>query len=347
MGTFEIRAAVNTWLNTQTPVALCTVTRTWGSSPRRAGSKLAVTAASALSGSVSGGCVEAEVITQAQQTLQDGELRVLYFDVADETALEVGLACGGSLTVMIEALDTEWWAVLTDYDRHRLATVTLLQPGATTPARCVLTAEGRTVYARGNFPPEIVAEIPRVAAAALQAGHSHQMTLGDYNLFTDVHLPQPRLVIIGGAHVAIALQHIAVALGFRVLLIDPRKTFASRARFPAVEHIYHAYPDKVLPRLHLDNDTYLAVLSHDAKIDDPALLAALDTEVRYIGVMSSRRTHLQREERLQAKGVSAHQLNRLSVPVGLDIGATTPEEIALSIMAEIVAVKNGKARAQA
>jgi xanthine dehydrogenase accessory factor len=342
MGTFEIRQTVNEWHATQTPVALCTVSRTWGSSPRRTGAKMAVTAALGIAGSVSGGCVEAAVIEQALNTLEDGQLRRLHFDVADDTALGVGLACGGSISIVVEPLDVAWWQVLEANQRRRLATVTLLAEDHPTPPRRVITAQGEVVYAHGTFPAELDAALPAALNTQFAAGASACLRLHEHEVMIDLHLPQPRLVMVGGAHVAVALQHIAAALGFRVLLIDPRKAFATHDRFPAVEHIHHAYPDAVLPTLELDADTYLVVLSHDAKIDDPALLTAMRSEVRYIGVMSSRRTHVARRERLHAKGATAAELARLSVPIGLNLGARTPEEIALSIMAEIVAVKNGQ-----
>jgi len=160
-------------------------------------------------------------------------------------------------------------------------------------------------------------------------------------IFVDVHLPPPHLIIIGGAHVAMPLHKIAKTLGFRVTLVDPRSTFASSERFPQVDTILHQYPDDALDALKLDQHTYMAVLAHDPKIDDPALLAAFETDIPYIGVMSSRRSHQDRIHRLRDKGISDEQLARLHTPIGLPIGSKTPEEIALSIISEMIAVKNG------
>jgi len=159
--------------------------------------------------------------------------------------------------------------------------------------------------------------------------------------FSDADLcPHPRLIIIGGAHVAMALKQYAMMLGFRVHLIDPRKAFATAERFPDVEKISHDYPDKALHTIALDHNTYVAVLTHDPKIDDPALQMVLPSQAAYIGVLSSRRTHQKRLERLAALGVDETLFSRIHTPIGIEINAQSPEEIALSIMAEIIAVKN-------
>ena len=160
-------------------------------------------------------------------------------------------------------------------------------------------------------------------------------------MMVDVYHPRPRLIIIGGAHVAMALKNFAHQLGFRVVLIDPRKAFATRERFPDVEVISHQYPDKALAEIGVTSESYVAILTHDPKIDDPALKATLPSSARYIGVLSSKRTHQKRIERLTQEGVDAQLFERIHTPIGLEIGAKTPEEIALCIMAEIIAVRNG------
>jgi xanthine dehydrogenase accessory factor len=165
--------------------------------------------------------------------------------------------------------------------------------------------------------------------------------LGDYEVMVDVHRPRPHLIIIGGVHIAMPLQGFARQVGFRVSIVDPRRAFATAERFPEVSAILHQYPDKALPELGLDEDTYLAVLTHDPKIDDPALITALPSSAPYIGVLSSSRTHEKRSARLAEKGITAELLSRVNTPIGIDIGAKTPEEIALCILAEIVAVRNG------
>jgi xanthine dehydrogenase accessory factor len=171
-------------------------------------------------------------------------------------------------------------------------------------------------------------------------------TIGDLELLIDVHRPQPRLVIIGGAHVAQALCRLAQILGYEVIVIDPRSAFATPERFLAVKTLSHLYPDKVLPELGLDTETYVAVLTHDPKIDDPALSVALASPAPYVGVMSSSRSHRLRIERLTKAGIDPALLERIHTPIGLSIGAQTPEEIALSVMAQIVAVRNGIDTAQ-
>jgi xanthine dehydrogenase accessory factor len=160
-------------------------------------------------------------------------------------------------------------------------------------------------------------------------------------VFIDVYQPRPRLVIVGGAHAAVALAQMASLLGFRVMLVDPRRAFATAERFPTAERITYEYPDKALPKIGLTSQTYIAVLTHDPKIDDPALKTALPSAAPYIGILSSKRTHEQRIERLTAAGLDRALLDRIRTPIGLKIGAQTPEEIALCVMAEIIAVRRG------
>ncbi|MBC7869862.1 MAG: XdhC family protein, partial [Chitinophagaceae bacterium] len=176
---------------------------------------------------------------------------------------------------------------------------------------------------------------------ALQQNKSSREQLLGQDILIDVYQPRPRLVIVGGAHVAIALNTIAHLLGFRVMLIDPRRAFATAERFPDVEMISHSYPDKALAEMGITSETYIAILTHDPKIDDPALRAALPANAPYVGVLSSKRTHEQRIKRLTEAGISPELLARIRTPIGIEIGAKTPEEIALCIMAEIVAVRNG------
>ena len=320
----DIQQRINQWLQDGQAIALATVIQTWGSSPRKAGAKMGVTRDTAMVGSVSGGCVETAVIEEALKVLKSGQPKVLHFEVSDDTAWSVGLACGGSLSVFVEPLDTSWWQMVSQRHDERLTTLVDLETG---DKRVVDTSDTVLYESRPLPMPDDVRQTGRI-------------TLNARDLFIDVHRPQPRLVIIGGAHVAMALHTMAAVLGFRIIVVDPRRAFATESRFPLAEAIHHAYPDKVLPNLRLDGDTYLVVLSHDDKIDDPALKVALPAPLAYIGVMSSRRTHIRRVERLKAAGISEEQLARIHTPIGINIGAQTPEEIAVSILAEIVAVRN-------
>lgn len=336
----DLYKSVNQWIADRQRVALATVAATWGSAPRQAGSKMAISENMAMVGSVSGGCVEGAVVEEALASLKTGKPKLLRYGVSDDQAWEVGLACGGAISVFVEPLPLEWWKVLETAATNNtaLATATLLD-GPLAGGRVAVDGAGEVVFAT----PELPGELADTLAAAARRPASGVETAAGHSVMVDLQERRPHLILIGGVHVAIALQKIARALGMRVSLVDPRQAFANAERFPDVDNILNDYPQRALPALGLDRDTYLAVLTHDPKIDDPALLAALESDAPYIGVLSSRRTHQKRVERLKAAGVSDEALARLRTPIGLGIGAQTPEEIALAILAEIVAVRRGKA----
>lgn len=341
----DILDTVQTWLNKKRPVALATVVSTWGSAPRVSGSKMAVTADMAMIGSVSGGCVENAVIQEALDGLQDGKPRLLQFGVSDDTAWDVGLTCGGKISIYVEPLDTEFWQIAADLVRRDspYAAVTILE-GNLAGKKVLVGSDGDGLYTSDGLAPNQIAMLADAAHQSLQTGQTKACTVAEFNVLIEVYVPRPRLIIVGGAHIAMALQKFAQQLGFQVMLIDPRKAFATPERFPDVTQILHTYPDKALLQIGLTAETYLAVLTHDPKIDDPALRTALPAGVRYIGILSSRRTHEKRLERLTVQGVDTNLFDQIRTPIGLNIGAKTPEEIALSIMAEIIAVKNGVAQ---
>lgn len=330
----DILETVNEWLKNGKKVALATVVETWGSAPRRSGSKMAVTEAMGMIGSVSGGCVETAVVEQALDVLADGKPRLLKYGVSDDDAWEVGLTCGGRISIFVEPLDVDWWHLVTAaVQQDRAATTITVLEGNLAGRKSLVDAQGSVLYST-------LADTA-LASAPVTAYHSTQQAeIAGLTALVDVHLPRPHLILIGGVHIAQPLQSFARQLGFRVSLIDPRGVFANRERFPHVETILTSYPDKALPQLGLDSDTYIAVLTHDPKIDDKALITALPAPVAYIGVLSSRRTHDVRIKRLLEAGVSPELFDRIHTPIGVEIAARTPEEIALSIMAEIIAVRN-------
>jgi xanthine dehydrogenase accessory factor len=336
---FEILDTVENWLLDKRTVALAVVTKTWGSAPRREGSKMVVTDDLAMIGSVSGGCIEGAVIEEAQAAMQDGQPRLLKFGVADDTAWEVGLTCGGRIHVYVEPLDKVWWeAVVQATKSDSLATTITILEGALAGEKVLYDAQNQPIYCTAGLSAEQLDAFQEVARKTLQSG---QMTFNEMEIMVDVFAPRPHLIIIGGVHVAIPLKDIAQTLGFRVSLIDPRRAFATKERFPDVNAIMHTYPDKSLPQLGLDKNTFLAVLTHDPKIDDKALLTALPSDVPYIGVLSSSTTHEKRTARLREAGIAQELIDRIYTPIGIDLGSKTPEEIALGIMAQIVAVRNG------
>jgi xanthine dehydrogenase accessory factor len=298
---------------------------------------MAVTDGMAMIGSVSGGCVETAVIEQAVEALEDGKPRLLSFGVSDDDAWDVGLTCGGKISIFVEVLDVDWWRAASDAVRQdRAATTITVLEGDHAGQKLLLDATGSVQYS--TLDPHIHVLFSTQYLAPQRA------EIAGFKLMVDVHRPRPHLIIIGGVHVAQPLQSFARQLGFRVSLIDPRGVFATAERFPDVSAILHSYPDKALPQLGLDAHTYITVLTHDPKIDDKALITALPAPVAYIGVLSSRKTHQARVERLSKAGISPEQIARIHTPIGIEIDAQTPEEIALSIMAEIIATRNALAQ---
>ena len=327
------------WRDEGRKVALATVIATWGSSPRPVGSQLAVDDAGHMVGSVSGGCIEGAVVKEAQEIMAGAKPRLLDLGITNEQAWEVGLACGGKIDVLVEPLDLQWWQLASqaaELDKT-LKTITVLD-GDDACAKIALDAVAEIVYSNERLSPE---KLHALLSGTVPA-QSGRATLAGFEVMVDIFWARPHLVMVGGVHIAMSLQHFAKMLGFRVSLIDPRDAFATDERFPDVDCILHAYPDKALAQLGIDGNTYLAVLTHDPKIDDPALKAALASKPAYVGILGSKRTHEKRIERLTEAGIAASDLARLNAPIGLAIGASTPEEIALSVMAEIVAVKNKK-----
>ncbi len=333
----DILDTVSRWLQQGQQVALATVVQTWGSAPRATGSKMAVTQDMALVGSVSGGCVEGAVVESALEGLADGQPRMLTFGVSDDEAWEVGLTCGGKISVFVEPLDAQWWAQLTPHvQQHRQATTVTLLAGESAGNKVLLGPDESLAYHSPTLSSAAAQTLVQTAGA--RTGRLEHEGL---DVLVEQHMPGPQLILVGGVHVAMPLQAFARELGFRVALIDPRQVFATRERFPDVEQILLSYPDKALQQLGLDSNSYLAVLTHDPKIDDPALLTALPGPAPYVGVLSSPRTHRQRLQRLHAAGLTPAQTARIRTPIGLEIGSRTPAEIALSIMAEIVSVRSG------
>lgn len=335
----DILDMMNQWQDDNRKIALATVVKTWGSAPRREGSKMGITSDMAMIGSVSGGCVEGAVVEEGVAGLKDGKPRLLKFGVADDTAWEVGLTCGGSIEVYVEPLDQTWWDKVSNMAAHDeyAITVTVLE-GDHIGAKVLFDNDGTMLYQTENVTDDLLAMMTDSAQSANKSGMT---TMGETRVMVDIQASRPHLILIGGVHVSIPLQEMARQVGFRVSIIDPRSAFASEERFPNVANIMHTYPDKALPELGLDRNTYLAVLTHDPKIDDKALTTALPANLPYVGVLSSSRTHQKRVARLKEFGITDEQIAQIRTPIGIEIGSSTPEEIALCILAEIVAVRNG------
>jgi xanthine dehydrogenase accessory factor len=342
----DVLAQIDVWREAGDPIAIATVVETWGSAPRTPGAKMALTAGGKIAGSVSGGCVENAVIEAGRETLAGGAPRLMRFGVADDTAWGVGLACGGTIEVFVERLDAPLYDLLRGeiLAERPVVTATVVRgPEALIGRRLTLRSDGSVL---GSIAPGLDAAAADEARAALSTGGSRRARIGPeqgVDLFLEVLRPPARLIIVGGVHIAVALVPLARTLGFRTVIVDPREAFANPQRFPDADHIVTSWPDRALSELSVNEATAIVVLTHDPKLDDPAITAALGSPAFYVGALGSRRTQQKRRERLLAAGVSEASLARLRAPIGLDLGGRSPEEIALAVMAEVVAVRNGVA----
>jgi xanthine dehydrogenase accessory factor len=332
----DILSDLNRWQETGEGIALATVIQTWGSSPRRVGSKMALTLGGKVTGSVSGGCVENAVIEAGIESLKTGQAQLLHFGVADETAWEVGLACGGSIDVFVNPIDKklfeELHAVL-ENEQQALTVTVIRGPDEILGREMLIREDSRVVGTMGRW-NQIILEL---AQEALTQGKSQRIALDEsVEVFMEAVLPAPTLIVVGGVHITVALVSLAKALNYRTIVIDPRRVWGSRERFPNVDQLIQAWPEDAFRQVHITRSTAIAMLTHDLKLDDPALKIALSSPAFYIGALGSTTTNAKRRERLLNDSISASQLARLHAPIGLDIGAQSPEEIALAIMAEVV-----------
>lgn len=309
------------WFRAGRGAALATVVETWGSAPRRVGAQLVIGGDGRIEGSVSGGCVEGAVIVEAQEAMQEGEARLLEFGVSDEDAFAVGLACGGTIRVLIEPVG----AVLPE---PMLAELVAARARREPLAYEVNVETGRRALRRNAY-----AERLRMDRSGFEE---------DGQTFVAVHNPPLRLVVVGAVHIAQALVPMARIAGYDPIIIDPREAFAAQSRFPG-ETLVTDWPDEAVARIGLDARTAVVLLTHDPKLDDPALRSALRSDVFYIGALGSSRTHAKRVERMREARVPAESIARIHGPVGLDIGAAGPAEIAVAILAQMTAVLRGRA----
>jgi xanthine dehydrogenase accessory factor len=319
----EILQELDRWREAGDRIAIATVVATRRSAPRPIGSKLAVSEGGELAGSVSGGCVESEVVEAAREVLAGGEPRLLTFGISDDLALSVGLPCGGEIDVWVSEPDPELLGRLADVarDERRAVAFTDLDDGT------------ERLVPEGDDP---------VADDLIRGGHSKVVELEGRRVFADVFGPPPRLLVYGAVDTADALCAAARGLGWHTIVADARGRFATRERLPNAHEVIVAWPDETLARVQPDHATAVIVLTHDDKFDIPMLVGTLTTDAYYIGALGSRRNQKRRRERLLEAGVDESALDRISGPAGLDIGAHTPAETALSMIAEIMAVRAGR-----
>jgi xanthine dehydrogenase accessory factor len=336
----ELLPDIERWREAGKKVAVATVVQAYGSAPRRAGAKMAIAEDGEFVGSVSGGCVENDVVEHAKQVLAEDHPRLVPYGITDDMAFNVGLACGGQIEVFIQPFGKA-------FPTEKPVAFAYVVEGQHQGNGLLAWEFGKH---RGSLGQGDALD-DRVAGDAiglLRSGKSGELRYADapggpLRVFVDAYPSQPTIVIFGGVHIGVALAQLAKAAGgFRVVVIDARGAWATPERFASADEIHVMHADDYLKGHPLSSNAFVAVLSHDPKLDDPALFGALQSDARYIGAIGSPKTQRDRRERLAAAGITPQQLAKLHGPIGMDIGATSPEEIAVAILAQMIAAKNGK-----
>ncbi|MYB40812.1 MAG: XdhC family protein [Chloroflexi bacterium] len=334
------------WQRQSEQVAIATLTEVRGSAPRLPGARFCATRSGEVSGSVSGGCIEADLFEHAMQVLDGERPAVVQYGISDELAFEVGLSCGGEIEVLVEPFrsDAVWEALREALIGQRSAVLAVgLEPTSIAARRMVVFEDGATT---GSIGADLDGAIAEQANGLLQAGGTRRLTLGEPGegrvVFLEAFRPPPHLFLLGAAFAGPPLARMASEAGFHVTVVDPRSAFATRERFPSADELIVGWPNEAIEAADLGPHAYIVMLLHDEKFDVPALVPALRSEAGYIGVMGSRRTHERRLEQLREQGCDDEALSRLRAPIGLDIGGREPAEIAVSILAEMLAVRYGR-----
>ncbi|HET9323154.1 MAG TPA: XdhC family protein [Gaiellaceae bacterium] len=315
----EILDTLERWTAEGQRVATATVVKTERSAPRDPGAVLAVSESGEVAGSVTGGCVEPAVYEEAREVLAGGEPRLRTYGIADDEAFEVGLPCGGTVHIFIDALDKTLVSPLAEALREER------------PVALEVAISGPRAGAK-----RLVSGDDGVSGKLLARGETAIVETDDGELFVNSFAPRPDMYVFGAVDHAAAVADVGRFLGYRVTVCDARAKFATRERFPDVDELVVEWPDRFLAQARVDERTVICVLTHDHKFDVPLLKVALETPAGYIGAMGSRRTKETRAERLKAEGVTDEQLARIKAPIGIDIGSRTPEEVAIAVAAEVV-----------
>jgi xanthine dehydrogenase accessory factor len=353
----ELLETLSSWSGEGVETGRAVVVRTFGSAPRPEGAVLLHATDGRIAGSVSGGCVEGAAAEQIEHARATGHARVIRYGISDEQAWDVGLACGGTIDVLIEptvpspavraateslGAGGQGAAVITPLPRDSPpADSGPHEPGEGAPPEpeLVVHEDGRLDGSLGDAALDGV--LVDAALEALKRGQSRTIELGDRSLFVEVFPVRPRLVIVGAVEVARVLDRLARELGYETVVIDGRASFATRERFPDADQLIVGWPDEVADDIGLGPNDAVAVLTHDVKFDEPAIVEALRRHARYVGAVGSRKTQADRRRRLLDAGVTQEELDGLRGPVGLDLGGRQPAETALAILAEVVAERYG------
>lgn len=343
----DIAAPLQTWLASHEPVALATVVGVGGSAPRTVGATLAVARSGSVAGSISGGCVEGAVVELARTVLAGGEPELASYGAGEDQTPSVGLTCGGTIDVFVNRVDSQRRDVLATalacLTAGRPVALATLVEGSGPSGALLMVEPGSSAGTLGS--PALDAEVADDALAMLHFGAAGLRRYGalsqrrgaEATVFVEAFAAPPRMIVFGAIDFAAATAHMGKFLGYAVTVCDARPVFATRERFPEADEVVVEWPHRYVARTPVDDRTVLCVLTHDPKFDGPLLEAALRTPAAYIGVMGSRRTHEARVSELRERGVSERELARLHAPIGLDLGACTAAETALSIASEIVA----------
>ncbi|HUQ77421.1 MAG TPA: XdhC/CoxI family protein [Patescibacteria group bacterium] len=349
----ELLETLASWTAQDQRVGRAVVIRTFGSAPRPAGAVLIRADDGRIAGSVSGGCVEGAAATEIERARADGHSRVIRYGISDEEAWDVGLACGGTIDVLVEPSVSG--AAIAGARERAVAIATILpadapaadfgrhEPGDGALPQLPITVhgDGRIEGSLGSAADD--AALAVAAAEALLRGTSRTVAIGDRQVFIEAFPKKPRLVIVGAVEVARSLALYARELDYEVIVVDGRASFATPERFPSdrVDRLVVGWPDEVADEIGLGADDAVAVLTHDVKFDEPAIAEALRRGCRYVGAVGSKKTQGDRRERLREAGLSEEELDLLRGPVGLDLGGRNPAETALAIIAEVVAERYG------
>lgn len=338
----EILTDIERWREKDKKVAIATVVKVYGSGPRPLGSRLAVSSEGEIVGSVSGGCVEGAVVEEAREVMKSGQSKLVKFGITNEEAWTVGLTCGGEIEVFVEGdpSPTEFVRALKNEELVALCTVVV---GPQLGHKMLIWPDGRTQGDLGST--DLSRQVSRHVEALFQQQKSERVGFdveGEKSeVFIEIFPPPPRLIIVGAVHAAIPLITFARELGFRTTVVDPRSAFATPQRFAHADELIVQWPQEALSATDFNEGTYLVALSHDEKLDNPALKLALENPCRYIGALGSRKTHARRVASLKEMGITDEQLSRIHAPIGLSLGGRRPAEIAVAILGQIVAIRNG------